>query len=264
MTTIRFLLVAAAAALLGCQTSSSTRSSAAVEPLRVGVTPNAPPIIFEKGGEVVGLEADLGRALAGELGRPVKFVSRDWDQLIPSLQRGEIDIIMSGMSITPARALRVSFAAPYMEIGQIAMFRNEDARRYFDALLVLSTHDRVAVEAGTTADLFLQQVMYKAQRVPCASVRKAVEALAARKVGLVLCDAPTAFWLAAEYEGRGVTVLPQLLTRESLAWAVRREDPSLLEAANKMLAAWKQDGRLKTLLQRWIPNYDQLQKALSQ
>lgn len=263
MTTIRWLLIVATAALLGCQTYRSIQQPD-IEPLRVGVTPNAPPVIFEKGGEVVGLEADLARALAKELGRPVKFVPRDWEQLIPSLQRGEIDIIMSGMSVTPARAMGVNFATPYMEVGQLAMFRNEDARRYVNSLLVLSTHDRVGVEAATTADFLLQQVMYKAKRVPCASVRKAVDALAARKLGLVLCDAPTALWLASEYEARGVTVLPELLTREPLAWAVRREDPALLEAANKMLSAWKQDGRLKTTIQRWVPNYEQLQRALSQ
>ena len=263
MTTIRYLLIMATAALLGCQTTTVTKPFGS-GPLRVGVTDNSQPLIYKRGGEIVGLEADLANALAKQLGRPIKFVLRAWDELIPSLQRGEIDIVMSGMSITPARDTLVSFTQPYMEIGQMAVYRLQDTRKYPNIMFVLGTHDRVGVEAGTTSDFFLQQVMYKAERVSFSSVSKAVDALLANKVSLVLSDAPTALLLASENEARGLDVVPQLLTREQLAWAVSRADPALLDAANRMLSAWKQDGRLKAALQRWIPYYDKLQQALPQ
>ncbi len=99
-------------------------------PLRVGVFPYYPPMIFEKNGEIRGgekdlamqlaktlssdaqiieyadirgAEADLAIRLAKTLGREAQFIEFGWEQLIPTLMDGKIDIIMSGMSITGAR-----------------------------------------------------------------------------------------------------------------------------------------------------------------
>src|SRR5882757_559527 len=72
-------------------------------PLRVGITPNLPPLAFKQNGKIVGIEADFAQQLGKELGREVKFVVLDWSDQIPDLLDGKIDIIMSGMTITKTR-----------------------------------------------------------------------------------------------------------------------------------------------------------------
>jgi ABC-type amino acid transport substrate-binding protein len=99
-------------------------------PMRVGVAPVFPPVIYKEGGKIVGIEADQAQALGAELGRLVKFVELKWEELIPALVDGEIDIIMSDMSVTPARELRIAFAKPYLGISQIPLVRREDAFCY--------------------------------------------------------------------------------------------------------------------------------------
>src|SRR6266446_6697505 len=74
--------------------------------LRVGTAPHYPPIAFKQHGHVTGLEVDCARGVADELGRRVEVVELDWEALIPALESGKIDVIMSGMSITEARARR--------------------------------------------------------------------------------------------------------------------------------------------------------------
>src|SRR5215831_6165331 len=86
----------------------------ALPALRVGLAPQYPPIAFTQDGRVTGLEVDCAHGVAGELGRQVTFIELDWDALIPALEAGQIDIIMSGMSITDARAQRVWFVSPYL------------------------------------------------------------------------------------------------------------------------------------------------------
>jgi ABC-type amino acid transport substrate-binding protein len=98
------------AAATGQTQSDPTRPGAPL--LRVGITPNYPPLAFQKQGALSGLEPDLARAVGRELGRPVVFVERPWQILIPSLEAGEIDVIMSGMSMTEARQHRVWFVQP--------------------------------------------------------------------------------------------------------------------------------------------------------
>src|SRR5688572_3352430 len=105
-------------------------AGSATEPLRVGVTANFPPMIYKEGGKLVGVEADFARALGEELGRPVSLVELNWEDQIPALVEGRTDIVMSSMSITRPRQLRVAFTRPYLAMGQGVLVRREDANKY--------------------------------------------------------------------------------------------------------------------------------------
>jgi polar amino acid transport system substrate-binding protein len=56
----------------------------------------------------------------------MRFLELSWEQLPEALLAGKIDIIMSGMSITAARQVRMDFARPYLRAGQVALVRRED------------------------------------------------------------------------------------------------------------------------------------------
>src|ERR1035441_9218568 len=74
--------LALAAVLAGVAGCATTRQS----PLRVGITPDYPPLVFEKDDGVAGAEIDLADALGAQLGRPVQCFPMRWEQLIPALQ----------------------------------------------------------------------------------------------------------------------------------------------------------------------------------
>src|SRR5258708_11871996 len=78
--------------------------------LRVGITPDYPPLVFGQAGAVAGAEIDLARALAKELNRPVEFITLQRDDLINAIQDGRIDIVMSGMSVTKTRQIPPAFS----------------------------------------------------------------------------------------------------------------------------------------------------------
>ena len=114
-----FLILVLALSAPGCRSNDAPRGRA----LRVGVTPGFAPAVFEQDGEIVGIEADLARALGERLGRRVVFERFAEGELLGALEAGEVDVVMSGLSITPERARRVLFATPYMESGQLALIR---------------------------------------------------------------------------------------------------------------------------------------------
>jgi len=99
-------------------------------PLRVGVFPYYPPMIFKQTDEFRGAEADLAIRLAKMLGREAQFVELGWEQLIPALMEGRIDIIMSGMTITEARKARVNFTEPYLKMGLVTLMRAQDVSQF--------------------------------------------------------------------------------------------------------------------------------------
>ena len=78
--------------------------------LRVGVSVTPPWVIKSSAGELLGSEPDMARRLAKDMGLKAELRRYDWDQLIPALVKGEIDVIVSGMAVLPERALKVNFS----------------------------------------------------------------------------------------------------------------------------------------------------------
>jgi ABC-type amino acid transport substrate-binding protein len=250
----------AAAVLGGCASDDYYRTPAKrTEPppgtvLRVGVTPTYPPIVFKQAGRISGVEADLAVLLGTRLGRTVQFVEVDWVQQIDALLAGKTDIIMSGMSITEARRIRVAFSEPYFEGGLMAAVRAEDARRYPSREALLGTSASVGVIEGTTGDVFVQRNFPNARRVALSRASDGALGLRHRSIDVFVHDAPAIAWLVSANEA-DLAGIRQYLNREPLGWAVRRTDTELLAQVNAALAGWKADGTLAGILGRWLPYF---------
>lgn len=223
-------------------------------PLRVGVTPSFPPAIYKEGGKLVGIEADLARRLGEELGRPVKLVEVKWEDQIPALVEGRTDIIMSCLSITRARQLRVAFTKPYLVVGQTVLVRRADANKY-----LLGFPPRppgtIGVLKATTGDFLVQQEFPRNQRKEYKTPEQAAKALAKGQIDLFICDSPVVWWLAGMNEIEGLVAVPIFLSEEQLAWAVRKSDLELLESVNAALHKLQQNGTITAVVKRWIPLY---------
>jgi len=239
-------------ALSACATTDSTSKTGAERILlRVGVTPNYPPMIFKQGETMAGVEADLARRLGQQLGRPVQFIDLRWDEQIPTLLAGRTDIIMSGMSITEAREVRISFTDPYFESGLMAAMRVEDASKYNSRESILNSRASVGVVERTTGDVFVQRNLPNARRIAVSRAADGALELRQRVIGLFVHDAPSIIWLVSENEADLVAFRERLNT-EFLAWGVRREDVEFLSQVNAALRGWKNDGTLNSVLRRWL------------
>src|SRR5580692_5140348 len=62
---------------------------------------------------IIGFEVDLANALAARMGRKARFVQNQWDGLVPGLERGEYDVVINGLEITPERAGKIHFSTAY-------------------------------------------------------------------------------------------------------------------------------------------------------
>jgi polar amino acid transport system substrate-binding protein len=85
--------------------------------IRIGLSIFTPWSMRDINGELIGFELDVGRALAEDMGVEVEFVPTAWDGIIPQLVSGNFDVIISGMSVTPARNLTINFTNPYAYSG---------------------------------------------------------------------------------------------------------------------------------------------------
>lgn len=220
------------------------------QPLRVGVSPVFPPMVFERGKELVGAEVDLARRLGDRIGRPVTFVKLPWEDQIEALNENKIDIIMSSMSITLPRSHVVSFTRPYFVLGQMALVRREDRGAYVLGF-PQPIQGTVGVLKATTGEFLVQRDFSKAKRKAFATPEQAIAALKKKKIDLFISDSTLVWYLAGLYGADGLTNVPMMLSEEPLGWAVRRDDVSLLAAANEFLDDSIRDGSLLRIVQQW-------------
>ncbi len=119
------------------------------------------PYIFRRDdnpAQVTGFEIDLARLLAGRVGRPFEFVQCNWDSLLPSLRRGDIDLALNGCEYTPERAAQCSTSLPYYvyELG-LCVGRNRREIASWGALELPPSPRkwRIGVLAASSADQYV-------------------------------------------------------------------------------------------------------------
>lgn len=246
-------LTVAAVALSGCSALSSKKGIPAE--MRVGITTGYPPLGFEKDGQVQGIEVDFARMLGEELGTKMVLVPMPLKDLIPALEDDRIDIIMAGMSVTKTRSEKVGFAEPYARVGQMALIRSDDYLKLRNPNSMNWPTSRVGVKSGTTGAKFAKTVLKGAKITEFANVDDGIAALRAGEIDFFIHDAPTVWRVA----GTPLNPDPQLiglytpLTEEYLAWAVRKDDPELRQRLSHIVIEWKTDGKIKPVLDRWVP-----------
>ncbi len=248
-------------ALMGaCQTPADRKATPAPAPempsakgvLRVGVTPNVPPLVYRQDGQVVGLEVEFAEGLANHLDQRLEFVEVKWDDQIDYLVAGRTDIIMSGMSVTDMRRIRIAFCSPYAKTGQMALIRRKDIQRFKAGYYSLVEIPSIGAIRDTTGDVFIRSRFPDTHKVFFDTLDDGVRAVIRDKIDILFYDAPSVVLAAAKFESH-LAFIPKIYQTEYLAWGVRKDNTELLTEANAYVAELKKNGRLKEMVNRWIP-----------
>lgn len=244
------------AALLCCAlfaAGASLTSAQARDVLRVGTEPTFAPFEFldTKTKEFSGFDIDLIRAVADKAGYDVKILNMGFDALLPAIMTGTIDVVASGMSITPERAERVDFTKPYYQTGLSMLVRKSDAGTYtsFDSL----KNRPIAVQIGTTgAD--------KAKSIPGAKVTAfnttsdAFMALSTGSADAVILDRPViGYFLKSQPKlAKTLQLQPAMEDAASFGFAVKKDNTALLEKLNKAYDELEASGEAKKIFEKWF------------
>ncbi len=250
MTVLRSLMLACC--LLG-STTALAGNAMDNQVIRVGTAADYPPITALVDGKVSGVDADLAAAIGQRSGKDFEFKVMPWSSLIMALQQGDIDVIMSGMSVTPERAQKVEFSVPYMEVGQMAIIRVADLSRFSSPLKILQPNVRVGYVADTTGAAYVQKFAGMTTLRSFASVEPALDALLKGEIDCLVHDSVTSWMVDKDRRYASLMSLRNPMTKEQLAWAVDQDQPQLLEMLNSNLTQMKQDGSLEQILNKWIP-----------
>ncbi|HTW82444.1 MAG TPA: ABC transporter substrate-binding protein [Candidatus Sulfotelmatobacter sp.] len=253
----RLLAVVAAAA----STLALTSVVVAAPPgaLRVASDISYAPLEFRPAGSsrVEGFDYDLAQALGARLHERIDFANHDFSTLLPGLERGRFDLVVSALSDTRTREAQVTFV-DYFLSGTGILTRAGNPAHLWN-LASLCGH-RVSVEAGTSGE-----TAARAQSARCAEIglgsialvtaptdEAALAAFTAGKTDAHLSDYPVVAYLARTLgEGKAYEVIGRPFDVVPFGIAVAKSNRALLDDVRGALLALVRDGTYDRLLRKW-------------
>ena len=221
--------------------------------LRVGMSGDQPPFnVVNKGGELIGLEVDLARALANSIGVELEIVQRPFGTLLSSLEAGDVDMVMSGLTMTPERNLKVAFVGPYFVSGKAILTRDETLAGSNESGDINKTTVRLAALAGSTSERFVQEVTPEAQLTAVQTYDEAVQAVIDGRVDALVADFPICVISVFRNPDAGLISLSSPFNFEPIGIAMPANDPLFTNLVTNYVNLLEGTGLLEELRARWF------------
>ena len=206
-----------------------------------------PPYEYHDGDAVVGIDAEIAKAIADELGMELEIEDIAFDSIIPEIVSGKADMGLAGMTVTEDRMQSVDFSDTYAKASQkIIVTEDSEIASPEDLKGVI-----VGVQLGTTGDIYVSDLEADGTTVERYSKGfEAVQALSQGKIDAVVIDGEPAKTFVAETEG--LKILEESFTDEEYAIAVKKGNTELLEKINGALKTLKDNGTLDEIVAKYI------------
>ena len=207
-------------------------------------------------GRYVGFDIDMAKEMAKAMG--VKFVpvNTAWDDIIPSLTTGKFDIIISGITVTQERNLKISFADPYIIVGQTILIDKKHERNIKSYKDLNDPKYIVTSQSGTTGEEAAKNLIPKCIYKSFKTENEAVLEVINGNADAFVYDLPFCVVVMVMQGKDKLIFLDKPFTYEPLAWAIRKGDPDFLNWLNNFLRQIKKDGRYERIYNKWIKNTD--------
>ena len=248
--------VAASTLFFGCSKGDKTQPqppATGAGAIRMITEATVPPYEFRQGTEVVGIDVEICKAIAKELGKELKVEDVEFDSVLPSLIAGKAELAAAGITVTEDRKMQVDFSVPYVRTGIVFVYakatpfaKGEEAKG-----------KKIGVQNGTTSADYVRKDLGQEPEM-FDSPASAFAALKAGKVEVVIADIDPAKNLV---KGEPDYAISDLLTVEEYAVAIKKGQPELLATVNKVIEGLQKSGELDKIVEAMTAKSDALKSA---
>jgi polar amino acid transport system substrate-binding protein len=192
----------------------------------------------------VGFEVDIADMLAQKLGRTPRFVQNQWDGLVAGLERGEYDVVIAGLEITPERLERIRFSIPYYYSTLSLTTRLDDSRIHGSDDL---SGRIVGTLKASLAERYLNSLGGVTVRTYDNQAHPYIDMTLGR-IDAVVMDTPIALYYGYSPQMRNIELSS---VKFPIAIGIRQTDAGLQGQINAALESMTRDGSLKRIYQNW-------------
>lgn len=196
------------------------------------------PYEYYENSEVVGVDVDIAREIAKEMGKTLVIKDIAFDSIINEVKTGKADFGAAGISYSEERAKNVDFSINYAVSKQVVIVKNDSSITDINSI----GNKKIAVQLGSVADTFVTDEYNEATIVRQKKYLAAIEDLKVGKVDCVVMDELPAKEIVNS--NTGIKILNGALTNDSYGMVVKKGNKELLEVINKVLNRLSSDGSI--------------------
>ena len=221
--------------------------------LVLGTSGNMPTMSqVDAAGKLTGFDIDMARLMAESMGVKLEARVMPFADLLPALESGEVDVIISNMTITSKRNLRVAFVGPYLTSGKCIVTKDETLADAQKSTNLNVSEARLAVLGGSTSEDFARELFSEATIVPVADYAAAAEMVKSDKVAGLLTDYPICLATLKANPDAGFRSLFSLLTYEPIGIALPAGDAQFINWTRNFLHRLEGTDTLKGMARHWF------------
>ena len=220
--------------------------------VRVGVSLFTPWTIKGEAGGLSGFEIDVANKLAEDMGVKPEYRIYIWEDIIPAVMKGEIDIISGGMAITPERALKINFSRPYADSG-ITLVTNTGKTRDIKQLEELNQETiTIAVVSKTAANELAPRLFNKSSIKDFNTAKEAGQAVLNGEAHGWLASMPQPEFLALQHPDKVDLPLAKPILTYKAGFGIKKGEQEWLNFLNAWVTARQADMWLSATHKHWF------------
>ena len=196
------------------------------------------PYEYYDDGEIVGVDIDIAREIAKEMGKKLVVKDVAFDSIINEVKTGKADFGAAGISYTDERAKQVDFSINYSTSNQVVIVKNNSDINDINNI----DGKRIAVQLGSVSDTYVTSNYKNSEIVREKKYLAAIQDLKDGKVDLVVMDELPAREMVKNNDD--IKILSGNLASDSYGMIVKKGNKKLLNAINKVLNRLKEDGSI--------------------
>ena len=203
-------------------------------------------------GKVGGFDIDLALIMASLMEVELAIEQIDFDQLLPALEAGKVDVVISNVTITPKRNMNVAFVGPYLTSGKCIVSKDEALAKADQESNQTIANPKLAVLKGSTSEDFARQLFSNATVVTVEDFADAAEMVKNDEIGGMLTDYPICMATLKENPDAGFVTLFSLLTYEPIGIALPANDAQFINWTENFLNRLDATDTLDGLSKSWF------------
>ena len=228
-------------------TTAAPEGDGAKKPvLKMGTNAEFPPYEYYENNVIVGIDAEIAKAIADKLGMELEIVDMKFDSILTSVQSGGVDMGVAGMTITDERLESVNFSVSYATGVQVVIVKEGSAIASLDDL----SGKKIGVQLATTGDIYASDDFGEENVTKYNKGADAVQALIGGDIDAVIIDNEPA--KAFIKNNTGLKILDTEYAVEEYAIAIKKDNTELLTKVNNAIEALIEDGTIDAIMNKYI------------
>ena len=221
--------------------------------LKVGMSADQPPMnAVSRSGQFMGYDVDLAAALAAAMQVRLEVVKMPFGKLMSALEKGKIDMIASGMAITPQRTTQVSFVGPYIMSGKSILTKDTVLAKIESSEEFNRKDLKLVALANSTSASFIKAAAPDATLIEVANYQEGVAKIIDGTADAMVADMPACVLSILRNPDAGLTTLSSPVTVEPIGIAISKNDPQFLNLVDNYLDTYAKAGLLDKLNSKWF------------